>query len=120
MNLKGVIIQVYNTSKSEACKTIEGNFELTGTERNNRLQINDIDTQKRYWIDQETLNGPIMKIVQEVKPLPIMTVQFPTYYTVSRGDTITTIANKFDTTEVCINALNGSNSFAVGQKIRVK
>lgn len=120
MNLKNIIIKVYNTSKSTESKTIEGSFELTGTERNNRLQINDIDTQKRYWIDKETLEGPMMKVVKEVKPLPIITTQFPTYYIVAGGDTITTIANKFNTNEASIIALNGSDSFTIGQNIRVK
>lgn len=118
MKLNNVILEVYNTSRATELLSVEGSFELTGTTRNNRLQLNEINTQKRYWIEENKLNEPIVKVV---KVKASNSVNDPiTYYTVSRGDTITTIANKFNTNEVCINALNGSDSFAIGQKIRVK
>lgn len=118
MKLNKVVLEVYNTSRSNELLSIEGDFELTGTARNNRLQLNEINTQKRYWIEEAKLNEPIVKVVNKVEP--IKTEQSAIYYSVSRGDTITTIANKFNTSELTLIALNGSNSFAIGQTIRVK
>lgn len=118
MNLNNVVLEVYNTSRATEILSVEGSFELTGTTRNNRLQLNEINTQKRYWIEENKLNEPIVKVVKVEAPT---SVNEPiTYYTISRGDTITTIANKFNTNEVCINALNGTDSFAIGQTIRVR
>ena len=118
MNLNNVVLEVYNTSRATELLSVEGSFELTGTTRNNRLQLNEINTQKRYWIEESKLNEPIVKVVKAESPTSVS--ESITYYTVSRGDTITTIANKFITTEACINALNGTDTFAIGQKIRVK
>lgn len=118
MNLNNVVLEVYNTSRASEILSVDGSFELTGTARNNRLQLNEINTQKRYWIEEAKLSEPIVKVVKIESPVKVS--EPITYYTVSRGDTITTIANKFNTNEVCINALNGTHSFAIGQTIRVK
>lgn len=118
MNLNNVVLEVYNTSRASEILSVEGSFELTGTTRNNRLQLNEINTQKRYWIEPTKLNEPIVKVIKMEAPVKVN--EPAAYYTVSRGDTITTIANKFNTNEICINALNGSDSFAIGQIIRVK
>lgn len=69
MNLNNVILTVYNTSRSNDVISVQGSFELTGIRRNNRLQIYDINTQQRYWVKKETLNKPIIKVVEKIHPI---------------------------------------------------
>lgn len=130
MELKNVVLYVYSTSKSEDLKSVSGDFIINNIKRNNRTQLVHKDADIIYWISNDSLEEMLKQQSTTVsfsvgKEMQIQAVEhtkyeFPTYYTVSRGDTITTIANKFDTSEVHINALNGSDKFVIGQKIRVK
>lgn len=130
---------VYATSKSYDILKIKGTFEKTGLERLGRYQLREINTDTKYWIPvkdldrlddlierkkqqkeeqilQEEAKKQTESVQKEVKP--VSPVYY--YYTVKRGDTLGSIAVKFNTTPGALIAINGTSKFALGSRIRIK
>lgn len=160
MQLKDVVLNVYETSKSEVSTMMTGNFTITETTRSGRTQVINDDTGKKYWVDSSTLvteesaqemtQEPVVSeeketvMVDDQEPLtneelPVKIVEPDknlsednqlyvdkakgrdiVTFVARRGDTMTTIAKLFNTTEAKLIALNGTESVVVGQTIYIQ
>ena len=141
MILEKVVLSVYDNTKSTEPKFLMGDFEVFTNVRNGRTKVVHTNTEKVYWVNTEELNAKITEFENKQKiPEPTPSDAFvvsgdsvglpkpviigvdlsPVTYTVTRGDTLYSIADKFGVSPSSIVSLNGSETFAVGRKIRIK
>lgn len=122
-------VKVYETSKSSVPVTLEGEYVETGTVRNGRTQILHIESDKKYWTEP-TVNEEEPAEVAVDAPIQISgtaightppTEAKPSYevYVVGGSDNLFTISSKFGVSASVIKAINGTDKFTIGQRIRI-
>ena len=145
MILEKVVLSVYDNTKSTEPKFLMGDFEIFTNVRNGRTKVVHTNTEKVYWVNTEELNAKITEFenkqkVPEPTPSDAFVVSGDTVglpdavimgidlsnkpdgitYTVARGDTLYSIADKFGVSPSSIVSLNGSETFAVGREFRIR
>lgn len=82
--------------------------------------INIIKTYKLYKFDTVTSNKPIENNTVKAPTKPAYTVG--NYYKIEKGDTLYSIAKKFNTTVALLKEMNGleNNTISIGQRLLIK
>lgn len=110
----------YSTSKSSEEIVLKGDYEITSKILNNRIKV--IDNQGEvFWIAKDTMESDTQEVISDNSTKErYVCDQDPLYHTVSRGESIQSIAKKFNTDPTRLVMLNGSAKIAIGTKIRVR